>query len=258
MISFIILLILGLIEFSIILIMKNHLIESSSIRKILVGIYVILFAVVFIIIFCNIGYWIIRLLLFIYAILYDIIAIFAEKQIAQFIALTTVMLLYYPLISLLKYKLIIEIYNERTNKISNAIKIVLSNVLLTAISKVPVKGFINVIYFVLLLYSNVKELTGAEDNVKSMIIFMSLVTYYAGERLIDSIKNINIISKKGIKSQKIVAEAQKYGIFVIKMMKLLFENYVDCGKLEMSKEMMIEMLVTNVSYSDYQKAVEEL
>lgn len=233
--------------------MKKEKSINKTRRKQLVKAYKILEKICFILIgisMISINGWV---CCFLYNILFLLVdAISGSIVFSEYISLTIILLSLEPTIVFMLKKIKKDCYEECGNKPmmqdveiegvkTKNVEIEIVSKIISMINKLPIKGIINIINLLLIIYANSTILLNIETGIATSSIYMTIATYYALDRVTDYMKKNftstwELIDNK-IFSTEYIEKNVQFELSSLENLKTnLLDNYIETGKYEQQNQ----------------------
>lgn len=221
--------------------MQKIQIKFYAIRKILVIFYFLFYRLGILVLVGSLLIFFIRICTYIYTESHTFtLYVTQNSSYAQYVSLTLLMILIEPL-----YIFTIKFINRCL--IVDGDKDSMTSVVLSyfarlwrIVNKIPLKGMLHILYFCIIVVTNTNTLLELDWNLKSSVIYMSLITYYACEKVWSYFKDkykeyIEILDNKYFFTNKVKENDEMAYDKMMDSINLAFINYVETGDLDFGK-----------------------
>ena len=211
-------------------------------RKIAVMVYKCILGLEIVILFLGMFFIFMYILVLLYALLYCLYKISLKNlYVAQYLSMSTILVLSSPIVySSLKYikKSLYKKYSYNYVLRGTMVSMV-KEVTIKYFDALPIKGLLHILNLILIISANIAKLRSIDIQISINVVYMSIGTYYATDKVNDYFKKKynNIfcwIDNKLFMTSKI-DDAIKININdFTHIINKLFDNYIETGKYEIN------------------------
>ena len=235
------LILVGIISMIILVIMGRGKFKKRQ-RKVLVIVYKTIFGLETSVFVIGIFFIFAYVLLKFYTLLNFFISLGVENlYVVQYLSISAILILASPIVYSSLKCMKKSLYKKYSyNKVlrgtmSNGVK----EIIIKYIDALPIKGLIHILNLILIISANIAKLSLSDMDININVIYMSIGTYYAVDKVNDYLKKkyenlFSWIDNKLFMTSRI-EEDIKISINDIKrIVKILFDNYIETGRYEIN------------------------
>lgn len=231
----------------------KHPIKKRDIRKYIIYGYMLFYRLSFIIAIIELGIIQLGVLWWLYKVIYHLaVTISSSERLASYFALTVLLIFGVPITLGIVKSAKRKQYNKSNFANNEDFEIMQSilysfiNIIIDTINKFPFAGIIHIINLGLVISVNITKLLNISTEFETTIVYMSIATFYAVDKVVDYFKSKYSDFWKKVDNRLFLTDEINQKVIVgfgdmLKIIKQIFDNYISTGKYE----------IPNTTYQDH-------